>query len=384
MRFICGVIACLLLWCGDAGAEPAPSAKSVSEPAVSAEAAVLIEAGSGRVIYEKNAARRMYPASMTKIMTCLLALEYNAPDTAVTVSPNVETTEDAYLGLAAGDRLTLANLVKALMLVSDNGAAVAIAETVDGSVNAFAKHMTQKAAGIGCKGTNFTNPHGLPDSDHYSTAYDMALIAATAMERRDFRDIVDDSDGAVEWLNPPGKIVPVETTNELLGTYAGADGIKTGWTNSAGGCLAASAKRNGIRLIAVVMNAPDVEARFTEAAKLLDYGFAKVKSEKVLPKERVGKIVWVQNGLDYRVRAVPTEDISYPILEGDRDKDYSLVYNMPQFIVAPVTKGEKIGTLDITYRNKKLRSIDMVAAEDVVGGFDFISYILILLIKLFI
>lgn len=378
MRFICGIIACLFLWCVPVSAE------SVSEPVISAEAAILIEASSGRVIYEKNAARRMYPASMTKIMTCLLALEYNSPNSVVTISPHVETTEDSYLGLATGERLTLDNLLKALMLVSDNGAAVAIAEAVDGSVDAFAAHMNKKAADIGCSGTNFANPNGLPDNNHYSTAYDMALIAAHAMERRDFRDIVDDSDGTVEWLNPPGKTVLIDTTNELLHTYAGADGIKTGWTNSAGGCLAASAKRKGIRLIAIVMNAPDVDARFTEAARLLDYGFTKVKSEKTLPKERVGKIVWVQNGLDYRVRTIPTEDITYPMLEGDKDKDYSLVYNTPQFIVAPVTKGEKIGTLDIMYRSKKIRSIDMVAETDVADGFDFLSYILIQLIKIFI
>ena len=222
-----------------AAAPPPPAAvRSLAPPPASvrsmtADAAILMDARTGEVLYEKNADKREYPASMTKMMTCILSVESGRSDLAVTITPfaaDVETTR-----VRAGEQARLKDLTRQMMLISDNGAALAIAETLGGSESQFAAMMNAKARAIGAFHTHFVTPNGMPDANPYSTY--------------------------------------CENTNALLYDYPGCTGLKTGWTRAARGCLAASAMRGGTELIAVVMHSRDENTRASEAAALLDYGF---------------------------------------------------------------------------------------------------------------
>ena len=245
------------------------TASAAEAPALTADAAILIDAGTGRVLYEKNADKREYPASMTKMMTCILALEKGNPLKTIAVSANaanVESTE-----LYGGEWIHLGDLTYQMMLISDNGAATAIAEAIGGNVNHFAAMMNEKARAIGAERTHFVNANGMPDENHYSTARDMAKIAQYGLRNKDFRQIVSTKSKQVHYERP-NKNLPCTNTNHLLFTYDGAIGVKTGYTRAAQGCLAAAATRNGRTLIAVIMHA-GWDSRFTEAAALLDHGF---------------------------------------------------------------------------------------------------------------
>lgn len=238
-------------------------------PQVDAEAAVLMVAGTNKMLLEKNASGIMYPASTTKIMTLITAIEKGDPNSIVTVSTKASACDGSSLELSAGDKLTLRNAETGMMLVSGNDAAEAIAEQVAGSIPAFVDMMNINAVNIGAKNTHFSNPHGLPDpANHYTTAYDLALIASYAMQNPDFVKIVSTREYDVNFINRNPS--HVTNTNKLLKTYPGFNGIKTGYTDAAGDCLVAGANRKGVQLIAVLLND---DYRWTDATKLLDYGF---------------------------------------------------------------------------------------------------------------
>ncbi|MBQ9697255.1 MAG: D-alanyl-D-alanine carboxypeptidase, partial [Acidaminococcaceae bacterium] len=234
----------------------------------------MINARTGGVIYEKNADTRRNPASLTKIMTCILGLEEKGLDATFKVSMAAAATEYSDLGMAGGDRILSGELMRGMMLESDNGAAVVVAQNVSGNILNFADCMNDKAKELGCRRTHFSNPHGLTAKWHYTTARDMAKIAAYSMKNDDFRRIVSTQSSVIHWVSPAGKTYKADTTNRLLGSYSGANGIKTGWTSAAQGCLAAAAKRGDVELIAIVLKSPDGQTRFEDARKLLDYGFS--------------------------------------------------------------------------------------------------------------
>ncbi|QDR82392.1 D-alanyl-D-alanine carboxypeptidase family protein [Sporomusa termitida] len=238
-------------------------------PQVEAEAAVVMRAGDKRVLYAKNLDNVMYPASTTKIMTLITALEQGDPDSVVVVSPAAAGCEGSSLELRAGDRLTLRAALYGLMLVSGNDAAEAVAENVAGSVPAFVRLMNDKADQLGTVRTQFSNPHGLPDPNHFTTAYDLALMTAYGLQNPVFASIVSTREYDVHFVSRSGR-THARNTNKLLGTYTGANGVKTGFTNAAGECLVAAAKRNGVQLIAVVLNS---DKRWEDATRLLNYGF---------------------------------------------------------------------------------------------------------------
>ena len=257
-------------------APPVPPAALAAPPAsvrsMTADAAILMNAKTGEVLYEKNGDKREYPASMTKMMTCILSIESGRADLAVTITPfaaDVETTR-----VRPGEQARLRDLTRQMMLISDNGAALAIAETLGGSEEQFAAMMNRKAREIGAFHTHFVNPNGMPDANHYSTAHDIALIAAYGLRNPEFRKIVGTKASTIYYLQPAGYKTYCENTNALLYSYPGCTGLKTGWTRAAGGCLAASAVRGDTELIAVVMHSDDEETRASEAAALLDYGFS--------------------------------------------------------------------------------------------------------------
>ena len=297
------------------------SMQALAAPTVLAESAILINARTGGVIFEKNADTRRAPASLTKMMTCILGLEAKGLNSEFKVTQAAAATEDSYLEMKGGDRLLSGELMREMMMESDNGAAVVVAQNVSGSILKFTDRMNEKAKELGCRKTHFSNPHGLTAKWHYSTARDMSKIAAYCMKNPDFRQLVNNRKSVIHWASPSGRTYKSETTNELLGSYSGANGIKTGWTNAAKGCVAASAKRGNVELIAIVLKSKNHDTRFADARKLLDYGFS-VGGE--------GKIV-VE-------KAVKTDSKRMPNVKKPGVPSSPAVSNKPVSTSAPATK----------------------------------------------
>lgn len=239
------------------------------EPQVAAKAAIVIDAAGGQILYAKSAHTPMPPASTTKIMTALLAVEEGDLEAQVVISPRAAAVGEASIYLQAGETLTLEELIKGALIPSGNDAAWAIAEEMAGSVELFAVLMNRKAFALGAFNTNFVNPNGLPAVNHYTSAYDLALMARKAMDNPKFREVVATRQDWISYNNGEARRY-LKNTNRLLWSYPGADGVKTGTTREAGSCLVASASQNGRRLIAVVLNSTN---RYGDAARLLDYGF---------------------------------------------------------------------------------------------------------------
>lgn len=244
-----------------------------TSPAIYAEAACLINAGTKQIIYEKQADIRMYPASTTKIMTLMVALKRGDLDSTVTVDADAAGCEGSSLYLNEGDKLTLRNLLEGMMLVSGNDAAEAAAKHIGGSRETFIEWMNNEAVKAGTSDTNFTNPHGLPDNNHYTTARDLALITASAYTVPGFALIVSSPEKIIRVSDESRQVT---NTNKLLWHYRGANGVKTGYTNAAGCCLVAAAKRDDVQLVAVILNSDE---RWEDAAKLLDYGFQEFEKD---------------------------------------------------------------------------------------------------------
>ena len=246
---------------------------------ISAGQAVLIDGDTGKVLYEKAADEKAYPASTTKIMTALVTLEtlmkYDSPiDQLIEVPRCAEGVEGSSLYLKAGERISIEDLLYGLMLVSGNDAAVALAEVIGGSQEEFVEMMNIRAAELGCTGTNFVNPNGLFDDNHYTTARDMALIACEAMKNETFRKIV----GSQQWnaASRESTYVTFRNKNKTVFQYEGGNGIKIGYTENSGRTLVASARRGEKSMICVVMSAPDW---FNDAYKLMDQGFRKEQNQ---------------------------------------------------------------------------------------------------------
>ena len=345
---------------------------------LSADSAILIEATTGRVIYEKNADVERPPASMTKMMTCILGIEYLVPEDVIRISQEAAFTEDSELMLQDGDLISAGELLRGMMLVSDNGGAVAIGEAVSGSVSDFSKLMNAKAVEIGCTNTNFENPNGLPNDNHFSTARDMAKISMYCLQNWDFRDIVATQRETIHWLNPSNHSMKVENTNKLLGTYRGATGLKTGWTLAAGCCLAASAKRGEIELIAIVMHSEDTVTRFQDATALLDYGFEQVSSVYGINKDNVDKRVFVRGGEQATLEVGLASDLNYPLLKDEYRQNLTVEYDLPKVVEGGIKVGDTVGMATLKYNGKAVASAPFIAKENVDAGFSFASAVVTL------
>lgn len=245
-------------------------AQPLPNPDTGAVSACLIDAEDNAVLYGKDEDRIMHPASTTKIMTAIIALESGKLDEPLVITPYAVNTEPSSLGLRLGDRITLREALAGMLLVSGNDAAVAVAETVAGSVPEFARLMNEKARSLGAYNTHFLNPHGLTAQGHYSTAHDMAIIAAYAMKNPLFREMVGRTSYNMKYMD--GHTKYVTTTNRFLKSgFPGANGIKTGFTNAAGDCLVASATRGLKTMIAVFYND---DYRWDDAPTWLEFGFS--------------------------------------------------------------------------------------------------------------
>jgi len=241
-------------------------------PRVTADAVMVVDNKTGNVLYEKNADKREYPASLTKVMTAILVLEDNHNDRNVKVSREAGNTPYASFAYT-GQVIRQFDMLTQMLLLSDNVAASALAEAVGGNQRNFVRMMNNKARDIGAVSTHFVNPHGLTDYDHYTTARDVFKIANYAMKNPLFRRIVGTKSMYVNSVYPPGETLFCENTNDLVYDYDGCIGVKTGWTNAAKGCLISAAQRKNNEVMVVLLHSDSMESRFTEAAKLLDYGF---------------------------------------------------------------------------------------------------------------
>ena len=366
------------------------SAVHAAEPnliQITADSAILVEASTGRVLFEKNADVVRPPASLTKMMTCILALEKINPYSEIKVSQNAEYTDYSTLELHQNDIINSYELITGMMLVSDNGGATAVAESIAGSVPLFTVMMNDKAREIGCEHTNFANANGLPNSNNFSTARDLSKIAIYCMQNENFRQIVSTPKMIMHWTNPAGRTILCENTNELLYKDEKSTiktpynpneitGIKTGYTEAAGGCLAASAKRGDVELIVIILHAQNMDTRFEDAAKLLNYGFENVKMTQPIRKNRVEKMAFVRGGKSATVKIGIAEDLDFPLFAGEDPKNLSVTYELPQFLDAGIERGQVVGQAVLNYNGKPVASVPMVARESVQKGFSLTSTII--------
>lgn len=320
--------------------------------AVSARSAIVIDVDSGRVLYEKNADDKSLIASTTKIMTGLIVCEqcnvldrFEIPQEAVGI-------EGSSMYLRAGEVLTVQELLYGLLLSSGNDAAVALAIYCGGTVEGFVAQMNDRARRLGMTGTNFQNPNGLDQEEHYSTARDMALLAACAMKNAIFSKTVSTKTVRI------GERTLVNH-NKLLWRYSGADGVKTGYTRSAGRVLVSSAVRDGRRLVAVTINAPD---DWNDHAALLDQGFSCYQMTCLVRSgQKVGTLQLI-SGMEDAVGLEAAADFSYPIAEGERVR---MLLRGPGFAYAPVRAGEKAGTALIMVNDMVVGHIPLVWTKSV-------------------
>ena len=286
-----GLLAAVSFWRGEHSLPPETAYTSVSSTPsavpplsftgrLSAEAAIVIDANSGSVLYEKNADKTMYPASTTKIMTGLLAAECLDPDEVIAVPEDVAKVEGSSIYLNPREKLTADCLIHGLLLNSGNDAAYALAVACAGSVEAFAERMNERAAALGMTGTHFVNPHGLPDDAHYTTARDLARLAANAMKNEYLRKVV--STVRASYPSESGTVRYFVNHNRLLTLYDGAVGVKTGYTREAGRCLVSAAMRDGNMFIAVTLGDPD---DWNDHVKLLDAAFDECETLYVAPPD---------------------------------------------------------------------------------------------------
>lgn len=335
------------------------------EPQINGETAVLIDAKSGKVLYGKEENKKMYPASTTKILTALIALERANLQDVVTIGPNPSKAGGTSMWLQPGEKLTLEELLYALLLNSANDAGVAIAEHIAGSVEAFAEIANNRAKELGALNTHFVNPHGMPNKDHYSTAYDMALIGRAAMQNAKFRTIVGTVNHQVSRADSEAQKY-LFNHNKLIWSkqfgYKGATGIKTGYTVEAGQCIVASAERDGQELIAVVLRSEGSNI-WTDASKLLDYGFANFTTHQLVSRGKIMANLPVQYGKD-TVNLLAKDDFYYTFTK-QSSTNLQISTEPVEEVSAPVTKGQVLGAVVIRDGEKEVGRVDLVAAQAV-------------------
>ncbi|KXS45672.1 MULTISPECIES: D-alanyl-D-alanine carboxypeptidase family protein [unclassified Candidatus Frackibacter] len=333
---------------------------------VEAKSAILMEAETGQVLFAKNKDKELPPASMTKIMTLLLAMEaidsgqFTLDDTVIT-SEFASSMGGSQIYLAPKEKMKVRTLLEAIAIASANDACVAIGEYIGGTEGSFVAMMNQKVKELDLKHTNFVNSTGLPtdDGEHYSSAYDLAVMA---------RGLVTKHPKVLDWTSTwidtirDGEFT-LYNTNGLIEYYPGADGLKTGWTDEAGYCLTATAKRDGMRLISVVMQTDSKKSRVEESAKLLSYGFSRFDLTKVVSKgENIGEVK-VKNGEKLKVAVETAKDLQAVVKTGDGEIERDVKLNKE--VEAPIKQGETVGKLVLTQQDRKVGTVNLVASKSV-------------------
>lgn len=330
-------------------------------PKVSAAAAVLIDAASGRVIFEMNAHQRLPQASTTKITTAIVAIEHEKDlQKKIRVPDDFVNPGEAGIWLEAGEEQTVEGLLHAMMLRSANDAAAMLAIDVGGSEAGFAELMNKKVQAMGLQDTHYTNPHGLHDPDHYSSAYDLAMLAREGMNLPLFRKLIVTERYVLPWGNHEYSRV-VYNHNRLLTRYPDADGVKTGYTREAGSCLVGSATRDGLQLIAVVL---DASLMYDQVALLLDYGFANYRLEPVLEGGKEMGRIPVKSGRQPEITVVASRSIS-AALRRSGGETVEQILDLPEQVDAPVVAGQVVGAVSLKIDDVTTAQVDLVAVESI-------------------
>ncbi|MGB4428652.1 MAG: D-alanyl-D-alanine carboxypeptidase family protein [Thermacetogeniaceae bacterium] len=329
------------------------------EPDIQAKAAVLIDESSGRVLFAKNPHQRLPQASTTKMMTCLLVIENGDLDKEVKISKHAAETGECSIWLEEGEVLTREDLLYALMLASANDAAVALAESVAGSEEKFVELMNKRARELNLNNTHFVNSHGLDADGHYSSAYDLAILAREGLSNELFSNVVTTMERSVPWPGHPWDRY-LYNRNKLLTTYKGARGVKTGYTSGAGLCLVGAAQRGNLKLITAVMNSPNI---YDDTQKLLDYGFNNFEAVVVEEAKQVPDVK-VKRGTKTSVSIMPEQEVVVALLPEEKEQ-LSFKLEIADQLVAPVKKGEVVGKGRVLLNGKELIEIDYLAQEEV-------------------
>lgn len=360
-KFLCAAAAAVgLLW-GSLGFSYGEMTVAVmaGDLEVNAEAAVVMDADSGRLLYAQNPDKRLANASTTKIMTALLTLEQPDQDQYFTVDSDAIQVEGTTMGLQPGDSVTLHQLAAGMLLPSGNDAANAAAVEIAGSEEAFVRLMNQRAAELGLQNTQYRNPSGLDAEGHYSSARDLATLAAHALENEDFADIVSKQEIRMAFGNPPYNR-SLYTTNKLLERYPYAIGVKTGYTDDAGLCLVTAAEKDGTRLIIVTLNGKD---DVNTHMRLYEHFFP-LLARVDLSGFTEGLSVPVTGGTRDSVAAVPAAEPEAALLEREYD-ELTREVELPQFVYAPVEAGQVLGEIRLLSGDKVVWQSALVADSDV-------------------
>jgi len=352
-RMIVTMLCLMFVSSGTAEAVDDAVEASAGEP----KAAILIERHTGAILYENNSTQPLPMASTTKVMTALMALEYGKLDEKVTCSANAFGVPGTSIYLEKGETLTLKEMLYGLMLASGNDAAVAIAEHIGGSVTEFCAMMTARAKELGCENTRFATPHGLPHSDHYTTARDLAQISRAAMEHPLFREIVATQRATIPWESRSYDRV-LQNKNKLLSSYPGATGIKTGYTKAAGRCLVFGAEREGMEVIGVVLGCPDW---FNEAARIMDEGFRNYEYLTLLENGESIRRIAVTQSDEASVEAVLEKELAAVVPKGGWPE---IEIDLPTQLSGGVQKGQVLGEASLVYEGKVIAKSALLADRD--------------------
>ena len=335
--------------------------------AENAKSAILIEASTGTIIYEKNSHEKLAPASMTKMMSMLLIVETIEDgklswNQMITTSENASSMGGSQILLETGEKMSVEDLFKGIAVASGNDAVVALSEAVAGTEEEFVNMMNQRAKELGLEDTNFKNPHGLDTANHYTSAYDMAMIAKELVRHEKvleftsiYEDYLREDQENKVWL---------VNTNKLVKFYDGMDGLKTGYTKEAGYCLTATAKRGDTRFITVVMGEEDTKTRNSETTSMMDYAFGQYEVEKVLDKKRTVSTVRVEKGKVDTIQLVPIDDVTILNKKSDQKKNSNYEVKT-KTITAPIKKGEQVGELILEVDGEEKRTVPLTVQESI-------------------
>ncbi|ABW19131.1 D-alanyl-D-alanine carboxypeptidase family protein [Alkaliphilus oremlandii] len=335
---------------------------------INAKSAILIDANTGTVLYEKNIHEKLPPASVTKIMTMLLVME--AIDSnkitlndKVTVSERASKMGGTQLYLEPGEVKTVEELMKGVAIRSANDASLALGEHIAGTEELFVQEMNRRAKELGMNNTTFVNTNGLPAEGHVTTAYDIAIMSRELLKHKSIHKWL------TTWMDTVvvGKRQSEQSlvnTNRLINSYQGANGIKTGYTTEALHCLSASATRGGTTFISVILAAPSSQVRFNEAAKLLDYGFANYNTVEVVKKDGFVGNISLNKGKKAEIELVAKDNLNVLVKKGEEAKVHKEIV-LPEFINAPIKKGDTVGEIIVKLDETEVGKIDIVSKEDV-------------------
>lgn len=346
---------------------PLVKAEEVEDLAPNAKSAIMIEASTGEILFQKNKDEKLAPASMTKMMSMLLIMEEIESgnlkwDEMITASEKASSMGGSQIFLKAGEKMTVEELLKGVAIASGNDAVVALAERISGSEEAFVKRMNTRAKDLGLKNTNFVNATGLTADNHYSSANDMSLIAKELVKHE---KILEFTSTYEDYLRKDTKSpFWLVNTNRLVRFKEGVDGLKTGFTDEAGYCLTATMKKDNMRLITVVMKEENTSKRSADTTKMLDYGFNVYMVQTILDENTTIEKKKVELGKKISVEIIPKENITILNKKSEELKNITYKANIDK-IVAPIKKGDKVGTIDIIENNNIISTIDATVKEDI-------------------